>query len=115
MIINKLLAALAAPIIFINIAFAQQRIKTEADADIIEYTNKQGLPTTNISNIVQTKDGYVWLSSIEGTYRFNGYEFEEVADNSPEEIVKKLKDEGSRWVEDNDPDDDVTFVVIKVK
>ena len=41
--------------------------------------------------------------------------FEEVADNSPEEIVTKLKDEGSRWVEDNDPDDDVTFVVIKVK
>jgi serine phosphatase RsbU (regulator of sigma subunit) len=41
--------------------------------------------------------------------------FEEVADSSPEEIVTKLKDEGSRWVEDNDPDDDVTFVVIKVK
>ena len=41
--------------------------------------------------------------------------FEEVADNSPEEIITKLKDEGSRWVEDNDPDDDVTFVVIKVK
>ncbi len=78
MIINKLLTTFAAVIIFFSICSAQQRIKTEADADIIEYTNKQGLPTTNISNIVQTKEGYIWISSIEGTYRFNGYEFEEV-------------------------------------
>ena len=61
-----------------SIAFSQQKSKTEANSDIIEYTNKEGLPTTNISNIVQTKDGYIWLSGIEGTYRFNGYEFEEV-------------------------------------
>ncbi|TSA30630.1 MAG: hypothetical protein D4R68_00435 [Ignavibacteriales bacterium] len=61
-----------------SFAFPQQRQKTEANSDIVEYTNKEGLPTTNISNIVQTKDGYIWLSGIEGTYRFNGYEFEEV-------------------------------------
>ena len=66
MIINKLLAAFAATIFLISLTTAQQRIKTEAEADIIEYTNKQGLPTTNISNIVQTKEGYIWLSSIEG-------------------------------------------------
>jgi len=61
-----------------SFTFSQQRQKTEANADIVEYTNKEDLPTTNISNIVQTKDGYIWLSGIEGTYRFNGYEFEEV-------------------------------------
>ena len=59
---------------------AQTKIKTEADAEIVEYTNKDGLPTTNFSNIVQTKDGYFWISSIEGTYRFDGYEFEEVGE-----------------------------------
>ncbi|MCW8961121.1 MAG: triple tyrosine motif-containing protein, partial [Ignavibacteriaceae bacterium] len=32
----------------------------------------------NISNVVQTKAGYIWISGIEGTYRFNGYDFEEV-------------------------------------
>ena len=57
---------------------AQQRIKTEANSDIVQYSNKEGLPTTNISNIVQTRDGYIWLSGVEGTFRFNGYEFEEV-------------------------------------
>jgi serine phosphatase RsbU (regulator of sigma subunit)/ligand-binding sensor domain-containing protein len=41
--------------------------------------------------------------------------FEEVAEKDPEEIITYLKDQGSRWVNDKDPDDDVTFVVIKVK
>ena len=41
--------------------------------------------------------------------------FEEVAEKEPEEIITYLKGEGSRWVNDKDPDDDVTFVVIKVK
>ncbi len=59
-------------------ANAQTKIKTEANADIVVYTNKDGLPTTNFSNIVQTNDGYLWISGIEGTYRFDGYEFEEV-------------------------------------
>ncbi len=57
---------------------SQQRQKTLANSDIVEYTNKEGLPTTSIQDIVQTKDGYIWISGLEGTYRFNGYDFEEV-------------------------------------
>lgn len=41
--------------------------------------------------------------------------FEELAGNTPEDIIAKLKDEGSRWTNDADPDDDVTFIVIKAK
>ena len=41
--------------------------------------------------------------------------FEEVAEKDPEQIIDYLKNEGSRWSNDKDPDDDVTFVVIKVK
>ncbi|MBU2491575.1 MAG: SpoIIE family protein phosphatase [Bacteroidetes bacterium] len=41
--------------------------------------------------------------------------FEEVAEKEPEEIISYLKNDGSIWVNNNDPDDDVTFVVIKVK
>ena len=49
-----------------------------------------------------------------------GYErvknaFEKVSSKSPEEIISYLKEKGSDWVNDKDPDDDVTFVVIKVK
>lgn len=64
--------------VFSSSIISQQKLKTEANADIVEYTNKEGLPTTNLSNGIQTKDGFIWISSIEGTYRFNGYEFEEV-------------------------------------
>ena len=41
--------------------------------------------------------------------------FEDLADQSPEEIITNLKNAGSEWVKNADPDDDVTFVVIKVK
>ena len=41
--------------------------------------------------------------------------FEDLAEKSPDDIISKLKEEGSKWVKDQDPNDDVTFVVIKVK
>jgi serine phosphatase RsbU (regulator of sigma subunit) len=37
------------------------------------------------------------------------------ADNNPEKIIEELKNAGSEWTNNNDPNDDVTFVVIKVK
>ncbi len=64
--------------VFSSLLISQQKLKTEANSDLIVYSNKEGLPTTNISNVAQTKDGFIWISGIEGTYRFNGYEFEEV-------------------------------------
>ena len=42
-------------------------------------------------------------------------EFSKNAHKSPEEIINSLKTAGSDWVEDENPDDDVTFVVVKVK
>ncbi len=41
--------------------------------------------------------------------------FEEAAAKSPEDIVAYLNKFGSRWTDHKEPDDDVTFVVIKVK
>lgn len=75
----KYLLILLCIVIAANVS-AQQKIKTESNADIIDYTNKEGLPTTNISKVIHTKDGYVWISGIEGTYRFNGYDFTEVGE-----------------------------------
>ncbi len=63
-------------------------------------------------------DGFPELLNTEG--ELYGYQrvrntFENIAENTPEEIIDHLKDEGSNWVKDQEPDDDVTFVVIKVK
>lgn len=41
--------------------------------------------------------------------------FSEVATKSPEAIIDHLKKVGSNWVDGSEPDDDITFVVIKVK
>jgi len=41
--------------------------------------------------------------------------FIEVAENSPEEIIEYLKNAGEAWANGRDQEDDVTFVVIKVK
>ncbi len=65
-------------VILTSFIYSQERQKTEANSDLVEYTNKEGLPSTNIAKIIQTRDGFIWISGIEGTYRFNGYEFEEV-------------------------------------
>lgn len=54
---------------------AQQKYKSERNADMVEYTSRDGLPTSNISSVAQTPDGYIWIASPQGTVRFNGYEF----------------------------------------
>lgn len=80
--INKILNLIVFVLLFfIHLQiYSQTRHKTEANADIVEYTTQDGLPTTNISNIVQTKDGYIWITGIEGTYRFDGYLFDDVGE-----------------------------------
>jgi serine phosphatase RsbU (regulator of sigma subunit) len=55
--------------------YAQNKYKTLNNSDIVEYRSKDGLPSTVFSNAVKTKDGYIWLSGAEGTFRFDGYEF----------------------------------------
>jgi hypothetical protein len=41
--------------------------------------------------------------------------YQKAADKNPEEIIIELKNAGSDWSQSETPDDDVTFVVIKVK
>jgi len=48
-------------------------------------------------------------------YKRSRNSFEEVAEKEPEKIIEYLKNEGNRWSDNKEPDDDVTFVVIKVK
>jgi serine phosphatase RsbU (regulator of sigma subunit) len=42
-------------------------------------------------------------------------EFKSVAEKNPDEIVEHFKTSASQWINGIEPDDDVTFVVIKVK
>ncbi|MEE9429912.1 MAG: SpoIIE family protein phosphatase [Melioribacteraceae bacterium] len=79
------------------------------------------LRTTEISSgdiILLMSDGFPELQN--NKKELFGYErvkkvFSEVAKKEPEEIIEHLKNTSSAWVEDAEPDDDVTFVVIKIK
>lgn len=46
------------------------------------YTTENGLPSNIIQNIQQDEKGYIWLTSNEGFYRFNGFDFEYFENNS---------------------------------
>jgi ligand-binding sensor domain-containing protein/serine phosphatase RsbU (regulator of sigma subunit) len=68
--------------------------------------------------ILLMSDGFPELENKSGeTYGYkkirNG--FEDVAEQSPDDIVSFLKSEGASWVDNENPQDDVTFVVLKVK
>ena len=68
--------------------------------------------------VVLMSDGFPELFNAER--EMLGYEqavavFAEVASGSPEEIIAHFRETGARWSNGRAPDDDVTFVVMKVK
>jgi serine phosphatase RsbU (regulator of sigma subunit) len=103
------------------------------ESNIVEEINLKGMPLGAIRNfeyklyetelnhgdcILLLSDGYPELSNDNDEQI--GYErikkqLLEISNRRSTEIVDYLKNWGSDWVNDKDPDDDVTFVVIKVK
>lgn len=68
--------------------------------------------------ILLMSDGFPELQNVNKEmlgYKRAKNSFEEISEKEPERIITYLKEVGSRWTNDRDPDDDVTFVVIKVK
>ena len=68
--------------------------------------------------IVLMSDGFPELSNDDNEmigYKRTKQILEEFANETPENIIERFKDAGSEWINDKDPDDDVTFVVVKVK
>lgn len=45
------------------------------DIRIKMYNLKNGLSNTNVRSIVQDKEGYIWIATVDGLNKFNGYEF----------------------------------------
>jgi len=100
---------------------------------IVEEHLMKGMPLGSMNNfpyeigetalnpgdtILLMSDGFPELKN--GNEEMYGFDraknsFQEIADKPPEEIINHLKEESSNWMNGNDPDDDVTFVVIKVK
>ncbi|HRX29955.1 MAG TPA: two-component regulator propeller domain-containing protein, partial [Saprospiraceae bacterium] len=41
----------------------------------ISYTTDDGLPSSEVYDVLQDRDGYMWFSTDNGLSRFDGYEF----------------------------------------
>ncbi len=59
-------------------AQAQKVITTPNGGTLRTYTDQDGLPSNDVSQIIETSDGYLWVATSRGIVRFNGYEFETI-------------------------------------
>ncbi len=68
------------------------------------YDTDSGLESVEINAVAQTKDGYMWVGSYSGLYRFDGYRFK--ATNLDERIknvmVLFVDSSGKLWIGTND-------------
>ncbi|MDZ7626104.1 MAG: SpoIIE family protein phosphatase [Ignavibacteriaceae bacterium] len=80
--------------------------------DIKEFKIERG------DTLLLMSDGFAELKNASNEiygYKRARNSFEESAKKEPEEIITYLRAEARSWTNDKEPDDDVTFVVIKVK
>jgi len=68
------------------------------------WTFQSGLPADVINDVLQTRDGYIWLGTSAGLFRFDGVTFTEVAtnpdDKNTHEPINRLYQthDGSLWI-----------------
>ncbi|MFN0058860.1 MAG: two-component regulator propeller domain-containing protein [Planctomycetota bacterium] len=58
-----------------SLAPAAESTRSLSEYSLNSWTKKDGLPLNSISDIVQTRDGYLWLASERGLVRFDGARF----------------------------------------
>jgi PAS domain S-box-containing protein len=88
-------ATKARPAILLAITLLWQLSSSQvarATADLTQYRQEvwraeQGLPQNSVQTVLQTRDGYLWLGTIEGLVRFDGVRFT-VFDKSNTPVMK---------------------------
>ncbi|HEX8637585.1 MAG TPA: two-component regulator propeller domain-containing protein, partial [Pyrinomonadaceae bacterium] len=77
---------------------------SRAQYQIKSWTTDDGLPQNTVHSIVQTRDGYLWLATLDGLVRFDGVKFTVFNKNNSPGIVsnrltKIIEDKsGDLWV-----------------
>lgn len=68
-------------------------VQTSPNDDFLRtiYTTKEGLPQNTPTSIIQTQDGYLWLSTFGGLVRYDGVKFTSfTSSNTPEFINNRI-------------------------
>ncbi len=81
------------------------RLAEPADSFIVrQWTVDEGLPVNTLSEVVQTPDGFLWISSFDGLIRFNGDLFDVFTKKTHPAIQSnrlahlELAKDGSLWI-----------------
>src|SRR3979409_1787902 len=65
--------ALAALLVMLACVISPRRAMSQYRFD--HWTADNGLPQNSVRDIVQTRDGYLWLATLDGLVRFDGVRF----------------------------------------
>ena len=103
---------ISAVIICAAVTVSALGIRTSADAGSEDlsgyvrtvYSSDNGLPCGEANDIVQTKDGILWIGTYAGLYRYNGSEFRWMNEYDSVRNVNCLyvDEEGRLWIGTND-------------
>ena len=88
----------------LNIRPAVDPIEEDGGFSAILYNNRNGLPPGEPNAIAQTTDGFIWIGSYAGLYRYDGKTFERIEADTPVSNVRSLfTDSQDRlWIGTND-------------
>lgn len=85
-------------------ASASTLARAGAPYSITKWENDDGLPQNSVLSIVQTRDGYLWLATLNGLVRFDGMSFTVYDENntpglSSSRIIQLFEDRGGHlWI-----------------
>lgn len=85
------------------------RVKAEgtdfiSEYETLSYGSHEGIPVSEINAVAQTEDGYIWVGTYSGLYRFDGITFEEgkIDDRIRNVMVLYQDTKGRLWIGTND-------------
>src|ERR1035437_4522203 len=70
--------------VFASMLSAMAGAAEQSDSPFIVdvWSNKEGLPQSSVISVIQTRDGYLWLGTLNGLVRFDGNSFTKFNENN---------------------------------
>lgn len=76
----------------------------KSDFDTVTYGNGNGSLTAEVNAVTQTKDGFIWVGTYSGLYRYDGVNFDQIhLDDRIRNVMTLVTDsKGRLWIGTND-------------
>ncbi len=91
-------------LILLSPVHAQAAVDYLAEYEVVEYDSYDGLVSEQLNTIAQTPDGYIWVGTYSGLYRYDGYRFEkfDIDDRICSVMELYVASDGRLWIGTND-------------